>query len=99
MEWSVKASQKNEKNSCSPKNKNKYNISSTFYNDYIFKTTKLSKKAGTGEQLFKTNKRKYQSSERKQNQHTTGLELLITINKLHSPLQKTKNKKNPKTTH
>lgn len=97
MEWSVKASQKNEKNSCSPKNKNKYNISSTFYNDYIFKTTKLSKKAGTGEQLFKINKRKYQSSERKQNQYTIGLELLITINKLYSPLQKKPKNKKPHT--
>lgn len=44
LEWSVKASQKNEKHSCSPKNKNNYNISSTFYKSYTFENHKLVQK-------------------------------------------------------
>lgn len=40
LEWSVKASQKKEKNSCSQKNKNKCKISSTFYK-HIFENYKV----------------------------------------------------------
>lgn len=41
LEWLVKVLQKNEKYSCSLKNKNNYNISLIFYKFYIFENYKF----------------------------------------------------------